>query len=164
MVSMTSSHKGAIAEVVIAAEAVKAGIPVLKPLVEGGRYDLVLDVLGRFVRVQCKWAVRRGDVIVVYVATCRHTPRGYLRTKYDASEIDVIGVYYPDTGGCYLIPIQDVRGRSVIHLRLAPTQNNQEFAIRYAADYEFRGAIAQLGERHTGSVEAGGSSPPSSTP
>ena len=41
--------------------------------------------------------------------------------------------------------------------------HNQELAINYAADYEL-GAIAQLGERVTGSHEVGGSNPPSSTP
>jgi hypothetical protein len=45
----------------------------------------------------------------------------------------------------------------------AGVRYNQEFAITYAADYEFHGAIAQLGERLTGSQEAEGSSPSSST-
>jgi PD-(D/E)XK nuclease superfamily protein len=155
--------KGSIAEAVIAAEAVKAGIFVLRPFTEGGRYDLAFEIEGRFVRVQCKSGTRRGDVIVVGTRTCRHTPRGYVRTTYDATEVDAIAVYCPDTDGCYFIPIGDVRGRSMIHLRLAPARNNQEFAITYAADYEFHGAIAQLGERVTGSHEVGGSSPPGST-
>jgi hypothetical protein len=160
---MNSTTKGSIAEAVIAAEAVKAGVFVLRPLVEGLRYDLAFDIGGRLLRIQCKAASRRGDVIVVGTRTCRHTPRGYVRTTYDASEIDAIAVYCADTDGCYLVPIDDVRGRSMLHLRLAPARNNQEFAITYAADYEFHGAIAQLGERMTGSHEVGGSSPPGST-
>jgi hypothetical protein len=159
---LTPTQKGSIAEAVIAAEAVKAGVRVLRPLVEGGRYDLAFDVGGRFFRVQCKSAVRRGDVIVVGTRTCRHTPTGYVRTVYTAAEVDAVAIYCPDNDSCYFVPISDVRGRSIIHLRLAPARNNQKFAITYAADYEFRGAIAQLGERLTGSQEAGGSSPPSS--
>jgi hypothetical protein len=50
----------------------------------------------------------------------------------------------------------------MIHLRLAPARNNQEFSITYAADYEFSGAIAQLGERLRGTQEVAGSSPASS--
>jgi PD-(D/E)XK endonuclease len=161
--SINPNQRGAIAEAAIALEATKAGIPIWRPVVEGARYDLVFEIAGRFVRVQCKSATRHGDVIVVGTRTCRLTPRGYVQTVYDASEIDAIAVYCHDTGGCYLIPIADVGGRSIMHLRLAPSRNHQEVAIRYAADYEFHGAIAQLGERLTGSQEAGGSSPPSST-
>jgi hypothetical protein len=123
----------------------------------------VFDLGMQIVRVQCKWARRRGDVIVVNARTSRHTPRGYVRTLYTESEIDAIAAYCPDTRGFYFIPIRDVRGRSMIHLRLAPARNNQEFAITYAADYEFHGAIAQLGERLSGRQVAGGSSPPGST-
>ena len=61
------------------------------------------------------------------------------------------------------VMVEAVRGRSEIRLRLARARNNQEFAITYAANYEFHGAIAQLGERVTGSHEVAGSSPASST-
>ena len=37
-------------------------------------------------------------------------------------------------------------------------------ALNWAADYEFRGAVAQLAERFAGSEEARGSNPLSSTP
>src|SRR3954449_5361738 len=50
-----------------------------------------------------------------------------------------------------------------ISLRLKPAANGQASAINFAADYSL-GAIAQLGERVTGSHEVGGSNPPSSTP
>ena len=39
-----TNHKGNVAEAAIAAEATKLGIPVLKPLVEHTRYDLVFEV------------------------------------------------------------------------------------------------------------------------
>jgi PD-(D/E)XK nuclease superfamily protein len=96
---LTPTQKGSIAEAVIAAEAVKAGVNVLRPLTEGGRYDLVFEIGERFLRVQCKSGTRRGDVIAVGTGTCRLTPRGYVRTVYDASEIDLIAIYCPDTDG-----------------------------------------------------------------
>jgi PD-(D/E)XK endonuclease len=156
-----STMKGAIAETAITAEAARLGLVVLRPVVEGRRYDLVIDTGPQLLRVQCKWAPRKGQVIAVHIGTCRHTPRGYVRSTYTADEIDGIGVYCQDLNRCYYVPINDVAGRQVIHLRLAPAANNQEVAIKYATDYAF-GAIAQLGERLTGSQEAGGSSPPSS--
>ena len=154
--------KRAVAETAITAEAVRLGMVVLKPLVEGRRYDLVFDTGESLLRVQCKWAKRKEGVLVVHLGGCRLTPSGYVRTTYDATEVDAIAVYSPDTDRCYLLPIADVAGRHVVHLRLRPAANNQEVAIKYAAQYEF-GAIAQLGERRTGSAKVAGSSPASST-
>jgi PD-(D/E)XK endonuclease len=161
---MNPSQKGAIAEAAILKEALKAGIQVLRPMTEGCRYDLMFDIDGMLLRIQCKFAARRGDVIIVHARTSRHTPAGYVRTIYTATEVDAIAAYCPDNDRCYFVPIGDVRGRSMVHLRLAPARNNQEFAITYAADYKFHGAIAQLGERLSGRQEVGGSNPPSSTP
>jgi hypothetical protein len=157
-----STLKGAIAEAHITAAAVDLGIVVLKPLIEGRRYDLVFDTGERLLRVQCKWASRKYGTLVIHTRSSRHTPNGYVRMTYSASEIDAIAAYSRDTGRCYFMPIADVAGRYVVHLRLEPTANNQRVAIKYAADYEF-GAIAQLGERRAGSAKVAGSSPASST-
>jgi PD-(D/E)XK endonuclease len=159
---LTPSMKGAIAEAVIAAEAVKAGVGVLRPVVEGLRYDLVFDVGGRLLRVQCKSGRVHNRVVVIGTRTCRHTPAGYVRSSYSALEIDAIAVYCGELNSCYFLPIDEVAGLSTVHLRLAPAAYRQRVAVGYAADFEFRGAIAQLGERLTGSQEVGGSNPPSS--
>jgi len=50
-----------------------------------------------------------------------------------------------------------------IQLRLAPPRNNQRACINLAGDFDFIGAVAQLGERVAGSHEVRGSSPLSST-
>ena len=52
-----------------------------------------------------------------------------------------------------------------IHLRLGPTRNNQRRGINWAERFEVaatlsdEGAIAQLGERQSGTLEVTGSSP-----
>lgn len=69
-------------------------------------------------------------------STSRHTPGGYLRTRYCASEIDAIAAYAPDTDRCYLVPIEQVEERSQISLRVGPTRNNQARGIHWAKDYE----------------------------
>jgi PD-(D/E)XK endonuclease len=160
--ALTPSMKGAIAEAVIAAEAVKAGVGVLRPIVEGLRYDLVFDVRGHLLRIQCKSGRARNGVVVIGTRSCRHTPHGYVRSSYTADEVDAIAVYCMDLNTCYLLPIEEIDGASTVHLRLTAAANNQRVAVRYARQFEFRGAIAQLGERLTGSQEVGGSNPPSS--
>jgi len=156
------TDKGNIAEARIAADAIELGIDVLKPVNEGLRYDLMFDFGVKVLRVQCKWAPRRGQVIQVRARTSRHTPSGYVRTVYDPDEIDALAAYCPELRRCYLLPIRDFAGQGFIHLRLGPTKNNQALGVKWAADYEL-GAIAQLGERRSGRPKAAGSSPASST-
>jgi hypothetical protein len=73
-VVLTTNQKGAIAEAAIMLEALRHGIIVLRPVAEGGRYDLVFDVAGKFLRVQCKWVIRRGEVVLIRARTCRRGP------------------------------------------------------------------------------------------
>lgn len=62
---LTTDQKGAIAESAVVHAAIKLGIGVYRPAFEGGRYDLIFDLGARLLRVQCKWAVRQGEVVVV---------------------------------------------------------------------------------------------------
>jgi hypothetical protein len=154
--------KGAIAEAAIAAAAIELGIFVLRPLVEGRRYDLMFDTGGHLLRVQCKWAPKRGNVVVVNLQTHRCTPQGYVVSTYSETEIDAFGIYCQELKRCFYVPISAVAGQRTMHLRLAAPANHQKAAINYADDFDF-GAIAQLGERRAGSAKVVGSSPTSST-
>jgi prevent-host-death family protein len=163
---MTSNRKGAIAEAAIALEAIKLGIPVLRPLAEHGRYDLGFEVGGRILRVQCKWGSFDTTVGTIRVSLqCSWlSPKGYVRTYYSEDEIDLVAVYCGDLDRCYLLPSALVAGRREIHLRVSPARNAQRACVNAATDFELSGAIAQLGERLSGTQEAAGSSPASSTP
>lgn len=155
--------KGNVAELAFAAEAARLNLTVLKPLTEHEPYDLVLGIGGRFLRVQCKWGSRKGDVICVRLKRSRHSPtRGYVIDTYRPDEVDMFGIYCGDLDRCYLVPIERVEGAQGLHLRLAEARNNQRAALHWAADYEFQGAVAQLAERFAGSEEARGSNPLSS--
>src|SRR6185312_2484167 len=137
----STSRKGAFAEAEIAATAIRLELPVFRPFVEGGRYDIVIDVGSQLLRVQCKWASRIGDVLNSRCATRRHTPRRYIKTTYSTDEIDVIAAYAQETDQCYLIPIEEAAGMASLSLRLAPTRNNQATNVRWARDYEFETAL-----------------------
>jgi prevent-host-death family protein len=159
----TSNQKGAIAEAEIATAAVRLGIPVLRPIQEHGRYDLVFEIAGRLVRVQCKWASLHRDVVQVHVSGNYLTPRGYVRTPYSAEQIDAIAAYCDELDCCYLLPVGLVSGKHQIRLRLSAPKNGQRACLNWATDYSLDGAVAQWEERRYGIPEAGGSSPPSST-
>src|SRR5206468_3655647 len=90
------NQKGAVAEAKIAAAAIELGVPVLKPMSEHGRYDLVFDLGHRLLRVQCKWASRKDGVLVVQVGGSYLSPRGYVRSTYAPNEVDAIAAYCAD--------------------------------------------------------------------
>ena len=161
---VNSNVKGAAAELAIAKEAALLGLAVFAPLTEHARYDLVIEIADRPMRVQCKWGRLAEEVIVVDIEACRHTPRGYVRTAYRPGEVDLLAVYCGALDRCYLLPEALFVERRGVQLRLGPPRNGQRACINLAAEYEFAGAVAQLAERVTGSHEVRGSNPLSSTP
>jgi hypothetical protein len=170
MLSMlTTDQKGAFAESMIGAVAIGEGVGVSRPLTDE-RYDLIFDVGGRLWRIQCKWAVRLNDVVIIRCRRVRRGPEGLIRRSYLPGEIDAIAAYCAAIDTCYLLPAALSVERAAVQLRLAPTKNNQAIGIKWAQDFELRatlqrhhGPIAQLGERLRGTQKAGGSSPPGST-
>jgi PD-(D/E)XK nuclease superfamily protein len=160
---MTSTNqKGAIAETAIAHAAVRAGFEVYRPIAEGGRFDLIFVLpSGSLSRVQCKWANLVGGAVAVRLFSCRRAAEGMRTRPYDAREVDAIAAYCPDNGESYYVPIGDVEGQRVVHLRTRPARNGQRKRLHFAEHYRL-GAIAQLGERLAGSQKVAGSSPASS--
>ena len=165
---LTTDQKGAIAEAAIALEAIKLGAGVFKPITVE-RYDLIFDLRSALLRVQCKWATRRGDVITIRCCSARRAREGFRKREYSAAEIDAFAGYCAELGRCYLVPLDGLSRRREISLRLAATLNHQRSKVNWAEDYEFAatlrryGAIAQLGERERGTLEVAGSSPAGST-
>ena len=157
------NHKGAVAEAAITFEAARLGVGVFRPLSEHSRADMIFEVGGSLYRVQCKTARRQGEVIVIPLLTASCTPSGYVRSRYRIEEIDLIAAYCHELDRSYLLPFEGkVGSQSTIVLRLSAPRNGQRASINYAVDYEFSGAVAQLGERRHGMAEARGSSPLSS--
>jgi hypothetical protein len=163
---MTTDQKGAIAEQAIVLAAVKLGIEVYRPVAEGGRCDLILALEERLVRLQCKWAALSNGVVTVRCYTFRRTRDGYRKTTYADYEVDAIAAYCADLDRCFLLPIELACHHSVISLRTMPALNNQRRRINWADDFDFearlgtpRGAVAQLGERQSGTLEVTGSIP-----
>jgi hypothetical protein len=162
---LTTDQKGAIAESAIVHAAVKLGIGVYRPLHEGGRSDFIFEIGSSLLRVQCKWAPRQGEVIVVRCYSNRRARDGLRRRVYTADEVDVIAAYCPEVGRCFFIPAERFDGHTQLVLRLTPGRNNQRAKINWADDFCFEarlealGAIAQLGERRRGTAEVAGSIP-----
>jgi PD-(D/E)XK endonuclease len=159
---MHETHqRGSVAEAAIALAALRAGFGVLKPLNDGERYDLVLDLRTRLVRVQCKAATQQGEVIVVRCRSGRRTRHGVVMRQDTSDEIDAFAAYCEEFDRCFFLPIERFDRRTAISLRLGQPRNNQKLRVNWADDYDLesmplhlwaQGAVAQLGERRAGSA------------
>jgi hypothetical protein len=138
---------GAISQAKVMAALVEAGKIVLFPYVNVRPYDLVIEEEGKFLRVQCKTGRLYRGAIFFRPHRLRAAKRetGWKRRITDyCGEVDLFGVYCPDTGGVYLVPIADVAIKYGCCLRLTPAKNNQNKRIRWAKDY----AVAPLQNLH----------------
>jgi hypothetical protein len=95
-VGLTTNQKGAIAEAAITKAAVELGVEVYRPVIEGGRYDMIFGLEKRLIRVQCKWAgiyrgvLRRARGLLSHpVRRCRYEsrrpPRHHARSQQSTS-------------------------------------------------------------------------------
>jgi prevent-host-death family protein len=161
---LSTNQKGAIAETAIAAEAVKHGILVSRPILDA-RYDLVFDTGKSLWRVQCKWGGldQQAGVIKVSLMSSWCTPTGYVRNAYLSGEVDLFGVYCAALDSCYLLEAKPLVERRAVYLRLSAPKNGQRACVNLASDFTFDGAVAQLGEHLHGMQGVRGSSPLSST-
>jgi len=139
---LTTNQKGAVAEAAVALEATRLGIGVYRPLSDE-RYDLIFDVRPKLLRVQCKWATRYDDVIIVRLYSARRARDGLRKTFYSRDEIDAFAAYCDDTKSCYFFDLDDV-AQSEMRLRLGPTRNNQAKGIRWAKEYDFGARLKSL--------------------
>jgi PD-(D/E)XK endonuclease len=127
----------------------KAGFPVLIPFGENHRYDLVIEVGGRFLRVQCKTASpcgRNGSMSCVRFHAYSHRfEAGKFRGREAYSgQADLFAAYAPSTGAVYVLPVNEVPETDV-WLRLTPTRNGQQSGIRMAVDHTLESWAARLG-------------------
>jgi prevent-host-death family protein len=166
MFVLDANRKGAIAEAEIYAAAVRLGVPVYLPASDHERVDMIFIIEQRPLRVQCKWGALSSDgsVVIARIRRSRSTPNGYVYSKYTEDEVDLFGVYCDALDRCFLLPVSMCAGRSMVYLRVHQTRNSQVSCINIATQYDFDGAVAQLGERAAGSRKVRGSSPLSSTP
>jgi hypothetical protein len=104
----STTAKGDIAEQAIVLALMKAGKTVLRPVSNGLRYDLVVDNLdGTFARIQCKTGTLKCDRGVI-----RFRPRSADARRPNGvpyhGQIDMFGVYCPQNGQVYFVPIEDL--------------------------------------------------------
>ena len=141
---LTTDQKGAIAESAIAHLALKLGVGVYRPLVEGGRYDLILDTSGALVRTQCKWAPLDGDVVTIRCYSARRAREGLRKRCYAPTEVDAIAAYCEALQRAFFVPAERFEGHPELSLRVAPSRNNQQIGVNWADDFALEARLTAL--------------------
>ena len=95
------------------------------------RYDVVADVGGKLLRIQCKSATYHEDTL--HMSCCRQTTntQSTTRYKYTSDEIDFF--YTTWNGYGFLIPVQETSTGK--YLRLKEPLNGIQETMNIAADY-----------------------------
>jgi hypothetical protein len=120
-------------EAVITAELLRRGVRVLVPCGFNHRYDLVLDMDGEFVRVQCKTGRLRKGAVHFNSESVRSNTKTAISRPYDG-DAEIFLVHCPETDEIYAVPVAEAPKRGVT-LRVDPTANSQSEGVRWASDY-----------------------------
>ena len=121
-------------------ELTKLGLDILVPWRHDSAYDLVIDLGGEFVRVQCK-SGRHKDGCVIFNSASTDHGRG---NQTYLGRADVFAVYCPSLDRVFIVPVEHAATRST-RLRLRPSRNNQLRGINNAEDYCVRRWLARMG-------------------
>lgn len=119
---------GDISEAKILTRLLELGHTVSVPWGQNQRYDLIVDVDGVLLRVQCKTGRLRNGVIVCNIHSCSQAGvKGY------KGQIEWFLVYCPQTDTIYKLLESDV-GVAVVYLRVNTPKCNKK-NIRWAHEY-----------------------------
>lgn len=134
---MPTTHQvGDRTEAVVMAALLRVYESVLIPFGNGRRYDMVVDTGAQFLRVQCKTGRLRKGAVVFNTHSTNPQDRHGRGIGY-RDQVELFGVYCPDTDKVYLVPVEDVP-ETYGYLRVNVPRNGQKYGIRMADQYELR--------------------------
>lgn len=111
---------------------VARGYRVLVPFGSNQRYDLVIDLDGRFLRAQCKTGRLRNGVVRFSTQSVQSSMTKVEVRRYDG-DADVFLVFCSETDRIYAVPVDAAPLREMC-LRVAPCR--QANGVNLASDYE----------------------------
>ena len=136
---MNSKYKGNITELQCMLAFMKLGYNVLTPYGDCERYDFVVDVNGKLIKVQSKTASTEdnGASFKFCCRSCNRKDGKIVHQQYTKDEIDYFVTTFNDK--IYLIPVEECGADK--RLRILPTKNGQVRGITWAKDYELEEVV-----------------------
>lgn len=131
--SDSTTHRGDVAELLAAAELLRRGYRVSRPLSNGTPYDLIVDDSRRLFKIQVKKAVIRNGALRANLSSSKYH-RGRARVLYKET-CDAVIVVDCENVNFYVFHGADLNSMEV-WLRTERAKNGQSVGIRPASDYE----------------------------
>lgn len=137
---LSTQQKGIVTEMRVATYLLNLGYNVSQPFCQDSKYDLILDVNGKLLRLQVKTARMSPDSNSSIVFNCRSTTcntRENKRRAYSDTEIDYFATWWNDR--VCLIPVSQCSSEKRLHLN--PT-NRKDWC--FIEDYYVEGILKTL--------------------
>ena len=138
----TTNTVGIIGEQAAILAFVSHGYQVSTPVGNNARYDLVVDIDGRFVRIQVKTTQCVKNGLMVF-GTCKSNPYKHEGIRYNKNEVDFFALYCIENGYLGLFPVSEQSLKQTT-LRLEKPRSKQRANVKFADDYEFNKMIGML--------------------
>ena len=131
---MNTHFLGKITELQVANEFLRRGIQVSQPLVSDSRYDFIVDINNKLLRIQVKTShAEDNGAYITFATSSSHTnTTRTINKSYSANEIDYFATYYG--GQCYVMPVNKTAKRNQ-RLRILPPKNGNQSNIKFAENY-----------------------------
>lgn len=132
---MFSTHfQGKITELRVAQAFLELGYQVSQPLVADSRYDFIVDIQGKLLKIQVKTSKvsLEQDYFEFATSTSHTNTKGTINHSYTSEEIDYFATIFNNE--CYVISVNECGCRNQ-RLRLKPAKNGQTVGIKFAKDY-----------------------------
>lgn len=140
---LNSKQKGNLTELQCLTAFYEQGCHVSLPYGENSRYDMIVDVNGKLLRVQVKTSSLKKEDENAIEFSCRSTrvnSQGVVSNRYTSNEIDYFATFWK--GVCYLIPITECSVSKT--LRFVPPKSGQIKGISFAKDYELQTQLNKI--------------------
>lgn len=116
MEQLSTQQKGLLVEMQVATYLLSLGYNVSQPFCQDSKYDLIVDVHGKLLRLQVKKSNLTASANSI-TFSCRSTTintQGATNRKYSSEEVDYFATFW--NGKAYLIPIAECSSQKSLHL------------------------------------------------
>lgn len=135
---LESKQKGNLTELQCITACYELGYSVSIPYGENSRYDFILDVNGKLLKIQVKTSrfkksIKNPQDAIIFACKSSNTnAKGNVYHRYTKEQIDYFATFWE--GKCYLVPVEECSVEKTLWFN-SPA-NGQKAMVSMASDYE----------------------------
>lgn len=131
---LNTHFQGKTTELKVALAFLSRGYQINQPLVSDSRYDFIVDINNKLIRLQVKTCrAFENEGYIDFATSSSHTnAKGTVNHSYTKNEIDFFATFYNNE--CYVISVNDC-GKRNQRLRIKPPLNGNQRGTRMLKDY-----------------------------